>query len=101
MNDSNEDRVTGDSSGFWRGFAEVLEEDGIPQNQRPYYCRWVQGFIAELGNQEVNANAVEAHIKKLVGDAISGWQRTGTGSSPSAHTGGKTSCGGGGVQADP
>jgi hypothetical protein len=74
MNDSNEDRVTGDSSGFWRGFAEVLEEDGIPQNQRPYYCRWVQGFFAELGKQEVNANALEAHIKKLVGDEISGWQ---------------------------
>ena len=34
----------------------------------------MQGFFAELGNQAVNSNAVEAHIKKLVGDAISGWQ---------------------------
>ena len=66
MNDSKEDRVTGDRDGFWRGFAEVLEEEGIPKNQRPYYCRWVQGFFAELGSQGVNSNAVEAHIKRLV-----------------------------------
>ena len=74
MSYSETDHGGGIGRGCWRGFAEVLEEDAVPENQRPYYCRWVQGLFAAVGNGGLNAHAVEAHIKELASGGINGWQ---------------------------
>lgn len=63
-----------EESGFWRGFAEVMAEDAIPKNQRPYYCRWVQGLFAEVGAGGVSPTGVEAHVRKVITKGITAWQ---------------------------
>jgi len=62
-------------SGFWRGYLKVLEAEGIPERQRPYYFRWVEGLLGGAVGQRLSREQVEEYFHRLSQDeAIEGWQ---------------------------
>lgn len=68
-------REDGPGGGFWKGFAEMLAEEGIPVPRRTYFTRWAERMFREIGVRNLDRPLVEAHLKRLVeNDRLDGWQ---------------------------
>lgn len=69
------DRRKGLGTGFWKGFLEVLAEEGVPQRKRSYYVQWAERLFQAVGVNSLSRETVEAHLGRLAGnDRLAAWQ---------------------------
>lgn len=69
--------INASDGGFWRGFMRVLIEEGVPENQRPYFVRWVEQMFRAAGQRGPCRETLEEFLHRLTRDErLSGWQVT-------------------------